>query len=251
MFRFSLRTLVVIATLMIFGLAAAVANNLIAARMAYTVNWILLCLSLVAAFATVDERRRFWIGFAVFAWCYWLLMGDSSPNRVANWARARSGVSSWGSTDTPPASGESLITDDIISFIEKHAHAGWSLGDAVMAQYSGGSYYPGVIDDINGGQYLIRWTDGSSSPAQWTLPAQIMPGTNSSRVAAHCLMCSLWGVLGGFLATTITRRRTLPVAVQPPAPAPEKSAEEPKTAGKNGDNGLRKASEPIVEAPPA
>ena len=205
--QFSMRTFVIILTLLGLGFACVVAASPAASNVIYTLNWMLMCLSLVAAFALRGEQRLFWIGFAVFAWCYWY-MGATTEINPARSAFAGSG--SWNVTEAdtaPPSNPARLLSGMFIDFVENRVHRRWSIGDAVVAQYNNGGYYPGVVDDVQNGQYFIRWTDGSSSPPQWTLPSQIQPGTSIVRVSSNSLVCSLWGLLGGFLASALFRAR--------------------------------------------
>jgi hypothetical protein len=208
--QFSMRTFVIVLTLLGLGFACVVASNSLAANAIYTLNWILMCLSLVAAVVLRGEQRIFWIGFAVFAWCYWYMGAPAESNPSPRSVVATMSAGSWNVNDSdtsPPLNPARLVSGIFIDFLEARVHRRWSIGDAVVAQYNNGGYYPGVVDDVQNGLYLIRWTDGSSSPAQWTIPAQIQPGTSIVRISANSLVCSLWGLIGGFLGSALFRVR--------------------------------------------
>jgi hypothetical protein len=190
------------------GVVCVVTTSPLAASAVYTLNWVLMCLSLVAAVLVRGQQRFFWLGFAVFAWCYWYTDARSDGDYTVRRAPIIGGP--WYAAmpePTPPPHPARLLSSVFVDFLEARLHTRWSVGDAVRAQYSGGSYYPGVVDDVQNDRYLIRWTDGSSSPAQWTLPSQIQPGTSVVRVAATSLVSAVWGLIGGLLAIALFYER--------------------------------------------
>jgi hypothetical protein len=220
--QFSMRTFVIVIALLAVGFACVAASRPLASNAVYTLNWMLMCLSLVAAMVLRGPRQLFWLGFAVFAWCYWYTGAEPASDNLAQRVTMLNRgwyVSNIGTVQTVnPAR---LLSGAFIDLLEARVHPHWSVGDAVTAQYSGGGYYPGLVDDVQNGRYLIRWTDGSSSPREWVLPGQIQPGTSVVRVAANSLVCSLWGLIGGLLASALFGvRKAKPNAEQRPlAPA--------------------------------
>jgi hypothetical protein len=218
--RFSMRTFLVVLTIMVFVIAATAANHRLAGNAVYTLNWVLLGLSLAGAFLASGMQRRFWIGFAIFAWMHWNFGALPPQNPIVR------GANSWNDPSLGMA-GEwnrplRLLTSDVVLFLEGFVGKKLSIGDEVQAQYNLGSYYPGVVDEIRDDEYLIRWTDGSSSPAQWTSLAQIQYATSSFRDAAFTALGSLWGLIGGMLAVAFF---PLPAERAAPASRPETSTE--------------------------
>jgi len=196
-FRFSMTTFLIVITLLAGGLAALVSQSRFGASAAHSVFLALICLSVVGALVTRDGRRAFWIGFALFGWCYWFVEYKASPTQQYPYV-AYYGF--YGGSQAPQPTG--LITTELLTLIEENLSPNRTVGSQVVAQWRGGGYYPGTITQADGsGSYLVAWTDGSAP--QWTASNLIQPGAPQVRVAGHAVMGSLWALLGGALASTI------------------------------------------------
>jgi hypothetical protein len=177
--RFSFRALMIAITLLMLGFAAMVSPWPVAAQAAAFIGQLLLAIAVICAFVLPRESKPFWIGYAVIGVWYWssLSMGDlaqdfNNGSSIAMWQRTRFlGFSGGWQVDSGPGQHQ-LPTTTSLDWLQFNLHRRLAVGSAVSAQYANGGYYPGVIDDAENGQYLIRWTDGSSSPAQWTPPTQ-------------------------------------------------------------------------------
>jgi hypothetical protein len=208
--RFSFRAFMISITLMMITFAAMVSPWPIVADVAALGCQFLLCVAIICAFVMPQKARPFWIGFAVIGFWYWSSLSASDVHSVSASRTVLLGSRQvfsytsfwqpdWNSTRSP------LPTTTALDWLQTTMHNRLAIGTAVSAQYANGGYYPGVVDDINNGLYLIRWTDGSSSPAQWTPPSQIaqVSGNYNFRLAGHTLFCGLFGLLGGMLAMWI------------------------------------------------
>ena len=91
-----------------------------------------------------------------------------------------------------------------MAWLESTISAKLVVGSKVTAQYRNGSYYPGTIMQVTGGEYLVVWDDGS--PRQWTPPRQILPNSPNLRVAAHATLGGLFALLGGVLVMIVFGR---------------------------------------------
>jgi hypothetical protein len=196
-FRFTIAGFFLVLTLVGLGLAAMVSQSDLAGHLAYTVFLALLCLSIAGAILRNLPARAFWLGFALFGGAYWLVEFDveqGSPQRVLPGGIL---LSSNSSTPNRPR----LLSTDLIRAIAASVSPNHSVGSKVVAQWRGGSYYSGTITEVNGGQYLIRWDDGS--PAQWTAGSQIKPSSASVLVGGHSLCGGLFALLGAILTAVL------------------------------------------------
>jgi len=195
--QFSIRSLSILLVLVTVALGAMVSHNRWAAVAVYTLIWFLLCLAAVAALVTSDDRQRFWIGAAIFGWCYWFFVVNATNEIPAVMSR-RAIPFYYGAPGYGPAKDEErFLTNRLLDYLQSKLATRWSVGDDVYAQWGGGGFFPGVVDEIKDGQYLIRWTDGSASPSQWTAPGQIAGNSGNMRIAGQSLFCLLFAVLGG------------------------------------------------------
>lgn len=195
-FRFSTRSVFVVTTLVACGLGAIVSQLRLAASAVYTVHFALLCVSIVGAFLGRANVRAFWLGFAVFGWCYWFIAFENTSTRRASGFATY--YSTWQNEMLPQPR---LLTSELIEFLETHLTPSRAVGAKVSAQWRGGGFYPGTITDVGDGQSLVQWDDGSS--AQWTPSSQVLPESVHIRVASHSLFNSLVGLIGGVLAAIL------------------------------------------------
>jgi hypothetical protein len=197
-FRFTIAGFFLVLTLVALGLAATVSQSELAGNLAYTVFLALLCLSIAGAILRTLPARAFWLGFALFGGAYWLVEFEAeSPTP----SRAMPGVTFLGAVSGPTASRPRLFTRHFISVIGGSITPKRSVGSKVIAQWRGGNYYSGTINQANGDQYLIVWDDGSA--AQWTSANQIMPSSASILSGGHSLCGGLFALLGGILAAIL------------------------------------------------
>lgn len=206
--RFSFRALMTMITLLMLGFAAMVSPWPVAADFAAFGCQILLCFAVICAFVLPQNQKAFWIGFAVIGMWYWSSLSISdvgAPGGSPAWRSSNVLISSrlfYSFGDGSGGTRSVLPTTRALDWLQTKMHTRLAVGSAVSAQYANGGYYPGVIDDVDGGLYLIRWTDGSSSPAQWTPPAQItqFQGNYNFRLGGHTIFCGLFGIVGGVFA---------------------------------------------------
>ena len=196
-FRFSMTTFLIVITLLAGGLAAIVSQSRVAASAAYSGFLALISLALVGAIISQESRRVFCLGFALFGWCYWFVEYKQSPIPQYPY------VTFYGLSGTSQSSQPTgLITTELLTLLEENLSPNRKVGSQVMAQWRGGSYYPGVITEADRkGNYLVAWSDGSA--AQWTASNLIQPGAPQMRVAGHAVMGSLWALLGGVLSSAL------------------------------------------------
>jgi hypothetical protein len=196
-FRFSMTTFLVVISLLAAGLAALVSQSRLGASAAYSFFLAILCLAVVGALVGGGDRRVFWLGFALFGWCYWFAEFKQPPNPQNPYVV----YYGWYGT-TQPTQPTGLITTEFLSFVEDKLSANRAVGSQVYAQWRGGGYYPGTITQADGsGSYLVAWSDGSAP--QWTTSNFIQPGAPQVRVTGHAVMGSLWALLGGVLASML------------------------------------------------
>lgn len=215
--RFSFRALMTSITLLMLGFAAMVSPWPIAAQLAAFIGQLLLAVAVICALVLPTESKPFWIGYAVIGLWYWSSLSASDVNRdfrggssIAASQSTRTLGFSWDWQADSRAVGQQLPTTTVLDWLHFNLHRRLAIGSAVSARYGNGGYYPGVIDDAENGMYLVRWTDGSSSPAQWTAPAQINQhgGNGNFRLAGHAIFCGLFGILGGAMALWIAANRS-------------------------------------------
>ncbi len=206
--RFSFRALMTTVTLLMFAFAAMVSPWPIVANVASLAWQFLLCIAVICAFVLPQPSKPFWIGFAVIGIWYWSSLSAADISSVggasnaAVWSRLTVLSGSWAPNANSYYERDQLPTTTALDWLQANLHTRLAVGSAVSAQYANGGYYPGVIDDIDGALYLVRWTDGSSSPAQWTPPSQIsqFTGNYNFRLGGHTIFCGLFGILGGAFA---------------------------------------------------
>lgn len=208
-FRFSLGSFLAVVTLLALGLATMSSQSRLAASAALTAYVIMLCVSLAGAMLPQAANRAFWIGFAIFGWTYWFIEFDTGaastqPMRVPTTSFIPGVV-----VQQPPHPNVGLLTQDLIDFLETSVTPGRSVGSKVMGQWRGGSYYSGTISQVQDGQYLIVWDDGSAP--QWTPPSGILPHSPSLRVAAHATIGGLFALLGGVIVALIFGGKAAPI----------------------------------------
>lgn len=194
-FHFSIRHLLM--AVLVLGVALAVLqwDSAIAASATFTLLLALLALGLTGAFCRRGAARAFWIGFFVFGWFY---------AEAASPAASGSSVGRpfWGFLAQPSYPGQpqkytpALLTDLLFDFASVNSRL--QVGKTVMAQWRSGGYYEATIIEINGGQYLARWTDGSAP--SWVARNQIELHNGAGQQAAHSVIAILAALIGGALA---------------------------------------------------
>jgi hypothetical protein len=213
-FRFSIRSFLIVVTLLAGGLAAIVSQSRLATSLAYTAFLVLLCVSLAGAILA-GNNRAFWLGLATFGWMYWFVEFDASggkPRPAASIAFLSSLVAS---QPSPPPAPAGLLTSELMELLEARMTPSREVGSKVIAQWRGGTYYSGTISDAKDGQYLIVWDDGSAP--QWTPPSQIQPNSPNLRIAAHATLGGLFALVGGVLVGLLFGGR--PAEPKPPPDA--------------------------------
>jgi uncharacterized protein YodC (DUF2158 family) len=206
--RFSFRALMTTVTLLMLGFAAMVSPWPVMANASALACQFLLCIAVICAFILPRRQKPFWIGFAVVGLWYWSSLTPVDVGPPGGQPLPASGVTVWSSRlisirgDSRYGNQSSLPTTAALDWLQTMVHTRLSVGSSVQAQWNNGGYYPGVIDEVDSGMYLIRWMDGSSSPKQWTSPAQItqINGSYNFRLAGHTIFCGLFGILGGMFA---------------------------------------------------
>jgi hypothetical protein len=204
-FRFSITTGFVVMTLVCVGLWAYVNQSDWAADITYTIYFCCLCLATGGALVLKDERRLFWLGFAIFGWAYWFVGFDVSlsNNRMAQ-------VTWFYSGNQQPTAGPRLITSDLLDLAEVYLSDSRQVGAVVMAVWRNGGMYRGTIIEItDDGQYVVKWEDGSAP--QTTPGSQVFPTKTHSRVAGHSVLGSLLALAGGIaVACLFGEKKTKP-----------------------------------------
>lgn len=191
-FTFSITSFLIVVTLLALGFSAYVSQSEWTADLTYTLFLGLLCLATCGAWLVRGSQQRFWLGYAIFGWCYWFVGFDVALTSNRNYQ----GFGNWGSQSSQ-STGPRLFSSDLLDYAETHLTASRKVGAKVMAQWRGGSYYPGTITQISGEQYLVAWDDGSGP--QLTSAAQIQALKTHSRVAGHAILGSLAALVGGML----------------------------------------------------
>jgi hypothetical protein len=192
-FRFSMRHLL----LAVLALGAALAvlqwDSPLAASAAYTLFLALLALGLAGAFCRRGTARAFWIGFTVFGWVY----GEAAFPAAG--VASRSGWLAGGFVPQPGYQPQSpspaLLTDLLFDYAAIDSRL--RTGSKVTAQWRSGVYYEATITQVDGGRYLVAWTDGSAP--SWVARNQIQLLNYSGRQAAHSILAILSAVFGGAL----------------------------------------------------
>jgi len=207
-FRFSIATFLTVVTLLALGLAAMASQSRLATSLAYTAFLVLLAVASAGALLAAPPKRAFWIGFAIFGWTYWFVEFDVTQARSSGPQPIVTTISMFsGQLTTRPQSSapSSLLTAELMDWLESVMTANLSVGSKVTAQWRGGSYYTGTIVQAQNGQYLIVWDDGS--PQQWTPPSQILPNSPNLRLAGHATLGGLFALLGGVIVAVLFGER--------------------------------------------
>ena len=84
--RFSILTLLGLVAFAAVGCAALLNANKTWASITFSASILILLTSVVAAIFSARARRAFWVGFAVFGCCYFLLYTTVMPNRTNDFA---------------------------------------------------------------------------------------------------------------------------------------------------------------------
>jgi hypothetical protein len=95
-------------------------------------------------FAVGDHVTAAWKGAAMY------------PGVVTK-VHAKSCMVKWDDGDAPL-----LVAKDKLFHSDKTMASAFRLGEHVMAVWQGSSMYPGVIAEVRGDQYLIKWDDGDT-----------------------------------------------------------------------------------------
>ena len=207
-FRFSLGSFLAVVTLLALGLATMASQSRLAASAALTAYVIMLCVALAGALLPQAANRAFWIGFAIFGWTYWFVEFDTVQVASGQAMRPTTSFISGIVVQQPARPNVGLLTQDLIDFLETSVTPGRKVGSKVMGQWRGGSYYSGTITEVNDGQYLIVWDDGSAP--QWTPSSGILPHSPSLRVAAHATIGGLFALIGGVIVAVLFGGKPIP-----------------------------------------
>jgi hypothetical protein len=203
--NFSLASLLAIVTLLCFDLAALVSDSRLATSAAYTAFIALLCFAAAAALAAPATRRAFWIGFAVFGAVYWWAAFDA-PQAQSNrnpWMMQWGGIYGFGTSEPPSPT---FVTSELLDVVEENIAPNYAVGSHVFARWQGFGYYWGTILQTDGGQYLIKWDDGS--PPTWQAARDISGTSANRRVALQAIVATLWSLGGGsLLAFWLSRQK--------------------------------------------
>jgi hypothetical protein len=194
-FRFSVRNLLLAILVLGMALAALQWDSEILSSVAFTAFLGLLALGVTGAFCRRGAARAFWIGFAVFGWFYAeaaLPATNGSTSSAGAWLLGF--VSRSYEPRRPPS--PVLLTELLFDFASLNSQL--RVGNKVMAQWTSGGYYEATITEINGGQYLAKWTDGSSP--LWVTRNQIEVTNAAGRQAAHSIMAIFFALVGGAAA---------------------------------------------------
>ena len=203
-FRFSLLSFIAVLTLLALGLGAMASQSRLATSAAFTVFLVLLGIATAGAVLASGPRRAFWVGFAAFGWIYWFVEFDAGRGATTGPQPVVTSISFLTrqlTTRPQSAPNTSLLTGDLMDWLESVMTANLRVGAKVTAQWRGGAYYTGTIAQASGGQYLIIWDDGS--PQQWTPPSQILPNSPNLRLAGHATFGGLFALLGGALVAVL------------------------------------------------
>lgn len=189
--RFSVAALLVAMAVLALGLAALESSWPGTSSLAFTIHLMLLGIALVGAIVNGGNRRVFWLGSAVFAWCYSLVaFGILFPGGTYNsnvW---------WVNPVRASSTRHELFTQQMLDWYES-LRVRRDVGSPVSAQWHGGGYWPGVIRKVHENQYLIAWDDGS--PAEWVGASQVQSGAHHLDSIGHSLFSPLFGLMGGVI----------------------------------------------------
>ncbi|MGE0607565.1 MAG: hypothetical protein AB7O62_10755 [Pirellulales bacterium] len=166
------------------ALGALRANSEVIAALALAIYVGLLCFSLVGALVCNDQRRVFWVGFAVFGWVYAIGVIWSEPaTSVGNRLAVRS----------------VLPTTRALEWLSS-MQSTYSVGSKVVAQWRGGGWYTATITayDAEAGLYNVQWDDGSA--AEWVNIHQMQYGGGAGVRGGHAILGPLVGALGGLIS---------------------------------------------------
>lgn len=185
----------------LFGLM--VSQSQLSGSVAVTVFVTIVCLATAGTVATSGSDRLFWLGAAIFSWTYLLteFEGISPMERL----QSSPGVIMMpsGSSDSPQQS--RMVSSLLVELVEQNMVGSRSIGATVMARWRGGNFYAGTITEIQSGNYLVKWADGSAP--QWTPGSQILSNSPGARASCHAILGTLFGMFGGLLVSLVFGKR--------------------------------------------
>lgn len=188
--RFSLKTFLGIVTLLALDFGTIAADSMLASSMAYVLFLALFCFASAAAFLSQTQDKPFWTGFAVFACVYWLT-AIGPHGLILDRSGATGGYANGAASPASPAQ----LADDLLAIVEDKLAATHAVGAHAFVRWRGGGYYWGTILQSQGGQYLIRWDDGSAPT--WQTSQDIAGASTQRRAAMHLTVATLWALFGG------------------------------------------------------
>lgn len=187
--RTTLAGMAVAVLLAALGLAALTSSSVVWASAAYSVAVGTIGVAVLGGLFRRGRARRFWVGYAVFGWCYWS-HGLAGPS-PSSWPR-------WGGVqaNAPP-----LLPDVAFDLLADRLPPRLKLavGSRVQATWKGGgAYYAATIMDVEPGRYRVRYDDGS--PPEWVGLAGLRPmGSEFYRPVGHALVLPLVALAGGLI----------------------------------------------------
>ncbi|MBI1903376.1 MAG: hypothetical protein HYS13_19920 [Planctomycetia bacterium] len=174
------------------GLIAAWLNSGLAASAAFSLFGALVCLAVTGAVCGQGVVRTLCVGFAVFSLGYY-----------------------YAATRSP----DSVFTDALIDRLPAFGFRP-RVGDKVVAQWRGSSYYPATIGQVQNGMYYAVWDDGDVP--LWVTYSQIQYNRSYQRSTAHCVVAIGVALLGAFVAAAVFGAGRF-------ADKPDSSADKPAT----------------------
>ncbi|ADB18036.1 hypothetical protein Psta_3372 [Pirellula staleyi DSM 6068] len=206
--RFSMSGGLSALTLLSVLLALMVSKSEIAGSVALTVYISVVCLATAGAIATLGNDKLFWLGAAIFGWTY-LFTEYEAVSSFEQMVQSPGVIMvPSGTSNLRPVS--KMITSSLVELIEQNVIGSRYVGATVMARWRNGSYYSGTIAEIEGSNYLVKWTDGSAP--QWTPGTQILSNSPGTRSSAHAILGTLFGLFGGMLVTLVFQKRETPAS---------------------------------------
>ena len=196
-FSFSMRHLLVGVLLVALSLAALQSDSAAVAGLVFTISLALLSLAIVGVASRRGRARVFWLGFAVFGWVYvFTAFGLGGPQGSLRWYNR-----------------PELLTSQLLDMYSRlRVPYKYKVGAKVVAEWRGGSYFPGTIRQVNAGQFLVAWDDGDTP--LWVSSAQIQGNSDTYQKIGHALFCPVIGWIGGLFAMWMfAERETAPAEV--------------------------------------
>ena len=177
--------------------ALAAATPLVGSA-AHSLNLALLALAVVGAICRRGGARVYWVAVAVVGWVYYFaavawpapLEPQISPQYPNYFA-----------TQPSPDDRPRLLTSKLLDWIESKRTARLPVGTHVVAQWSGGGFWPGRITDVNETGYLITWDDGSTPT--WDTPQQIASAVTPFYQVGHAVFGILLALLAGWAMSCV------------------------------------------------